>query len=180
MFIRRFLFIISIVGSLFFFIKTSKEEKEIYDQFFDFQISFSSVVSQRKTMEEEILFTVHIPRINLERVVYTMDSSKNDVDYNVQILNGSDLGKNFLFLAAHSGVGGASYFNRLVELEVGDIIWIDKGYEKLYFVVETLFYIPKNGYLEYSSLEVKDKLYLITCSLEYSNQQFVVKAMLVY
>lgn len=165
------------IGCLFLFTINTKEESdsEISCRFFDFQISFPSIIGQRKK-EEDILFVVHIPRIDLEKNVYTIDSSKNDVDYNVQILEGSDVDNNFLFLAAHSGSGLASYFNRLVELEVGDIVWIDKGDKREYFVVETLFYIPKDGYLEYSPNENYGVLYLITCSLEYIDMQLVIKA----
>lgn len=147
-------------------------------KFLRFNFSFNSVIGQRK-VGEDILFVVHIPRIDLEKKVYTMDSSKNDVDYNVEILEGSDVDNNILFLAAHSGVGPASYFNRLVELEVGDIIWIDKGDKRECFVVETLFYIPKDGYLEYFLNENYGVLYLITCSLEYLDVQLVVRTTLV-
>ena len=164
---------------MFLFVVNREKVSLNYNFIQNWKIPFNAVSGQNKTKEEDVLFTLYIPGINLEEKVYTMDSDKNHVDYHVQILDGSDINKNFLFLAAHSGIGKASYFNRLVELGVGDIIWIDKGYEKKYFMVESLFYITKNGYLEYSTLEIQNKLYLFTCSLEYLDKQYVVIASLV-
>lgn len=137
-----------------------------------------NVVSNSKLLEDN-LFILQIPRINLEEKVYNMDSSQNYVDYHVQILEGSNIQDDFLFLAAHSGNGRNSYFNRLVELEIGDVIWIDKKTRRECFVVEELFYILKTGYLEYKVEREQGILYLITCSLEYNNKQLVVKARLV-
>lgn len=140
---------------------------------------YLNIVNTYKREVDDSLFTIYIPRINLENVVYNINSSKNNIDYNIQILNGSNIDDNFLFLAAHSGRGKASYFNRLIELNKGDIIYINKGSYRLCFVVVELFYIDKDGYFEYSSLSLRNELYLITCSLEYLNKQFVVRAILV-
>ena len=129
---------------------------------------------------EAVLFILRISRINLVEEVYTMDSSLNNVDLHVQILEGSDIENNSFFLASHSGSGKASYFNRLVELEVGDVIWLEFVDEERAFRVEDKFYIEKDGYFEYSSLESINVLYLITCSLNDSSKQLVVKARLVY
>lgn len=176
MYIKRCLFIISVVGCLFIFTKSSNDGNVDDTSIIDFQISFNSVIGYKRDIEEDILFYIYIPKINLKRPVYNIGSNLNNVDYNVQILDGSDISNNLLFLAAHSGGGVASYFDRLVELEIGDIILIDSKDNQRHFVVEELFYIPKSGYLEYSSSDVCNILYLITCSLEYSNRQLVVKA----
>lgn len=180
MFIRKFLLIIiSAFGSFFFLMEHLDYEKENIDIGVDIQIN--SIISKKKNIyDDEILFTMYIPSINLQENVYTMNSSFNHVDKNIQILEGSNIDNNFLFLAAHSGTGVANYFNQLVELEKGDMILIDNGVKKLYFVVDEYFYIPKSGYLEYPSDEFCDLLYLITCSLEYLDYQLVVKARLVY
>lgn len=184
MFIKKLLLVISVffcIGIFLFFLVENRDRISLdYKVVQDWNLKMEVISGKKKVVEEDLLFILDIPRIKLTEKVYTMDSGKNYVDYHVQILEGSNIDKNFLFLAAHSGNGVASYFNRLIELEKGDVIWLDRGYEKVYFVVDSLFYIQKNGYLEYSSLEKENNLYLITCSLEYSDKQLVVKATLVY
>lgn len=103
----------------------------------------------------------------------------NQVRYHVQILMDSNLEKNLFFLAAHSGGGKESYFNQLSFLEIGDIIWIYYQEKMLCFQVEEVFYIPKRGYFEITSLDSYNKLFLITCSLDYQDKQLIVKASLV-
>ena len=133
-----------------------------------------------KNNESDVLFNLYIPRIKLQERVYTIDSSLNDVDYHVEILEGSDLGNNLFFLASHSGSGRASYFDNLVYLEKGDIIWINSANEKFVFAVEDIFYIQKNGYFDACYNDKGDTLFLITCSLEYVDKQVVVRAKLIY
>ena len=133
-----------------------------------------------KGFEDSTLFTLKIPSINLVENVYPIDSVFNHVDYHVQILKESHLEKNFILLAAHSGRGKTSYFNRVVELQIGDFIWIYYYDKILCFQVEELFYISKNGYFELNSDIDCDTLFLITCSLIYFDKQVVVQAKLIY
>lgn len=133
-----------------------------------------------KYNDDDILLELDIPRINLMRKVYNINSSLNNVDKNVEILKNSNLDKNLYFLASHSGGGNASYFDALVYLEIGDFIWINKEREKYAFVIEEVFYIQKNGYFEVSYNKEGNNLFLITCSLKYKNKQLVIKSRLIY
>lgn len=130
--------------------------------------------------EENILLEIYIPRIKLKKCVYNIDSSLNDVDYNVEILEASDVANNLFFLAAHSGSGQASYFDDLVYLEKGDIIWVNKNEEKYGFVVEEMFYIQKDGYFNVSYNVEGNMLFLITCSLKYVDRQLIIRSRLIY
>ena len=128
--------------------------------------------------EEKYLLELKIPSINLEKFVYDVNSSKNNVDYHVEILDSSDLKKNVYFLAGHSGSGSNNYFNDLKLLEIGDFIYVEKdGLEYCYRVVETYF-ILKNGYLNVDN-NLYDTLFLITCSLDYPDKQLIIRAKLV-
>ena len=129
--------------------------------------------------KDNSLFVLYIPRINLQQFVYTIDSSLNDVDYNVEILENSDLDNNLFFLASHSGGGRASYFDNLVYLEKGDIIWISGRIKKYVFVVEKSFYIQKNGNFEASYNSEGNTLFLVTCSLKYVDKQLIIRAKLI-
>lgn len=129
---------------------------------------------------DEFLFELVIPSINLKRDVYNIDSSLNNVDKNVEILENSNISKKLFYLASHSGGGKASYFDCLIYLEVGDIIWLYGDDFELGFVVKSIFYINKTGYFEASYGIDGNALFLITCSLEYEGKQLIVKADLVY
>lgn len=139
----------------------------------------SKFVFSKALLKEEVAFLkLYIPRINLEENVYTIDSVLNDVDWHVQILKDSVPTLNVFFLAAHSGRGVASYFNQLVYLENGDLIWLFYHGEWLLYVVTSKFYIQKNGYIETDEV-LENILFLITCSLEYSDKQLVIEADLI-
>lgn len=130
--------------------------------------------------DKDILLELYIPRINLRKFVYNMNSSFNNVDYNVEILESSNLSNNLFFLASHSGGGQGSYFDELIYLEKGDFIDINIKDKKIIFVVNEIFYIEKNGTYNVSYNSKGNVLFLITCSLQYINKQLVVKATLVY
>lgn len=129
--------------------------------------------------DEEFLLEIYIPRIKLREVVYNIDSSLNKVDYHVEILNNSNLENNLFFLAAHSGSGRASYFDNLVFLEKGDIVWLSSDIDYAFVVVDK-FYIQKDGYFEANYDSKGDTLFLITCSLRYVDKQLIVRAKLIY
>ena len=139
-----------------------------------------NIFSFGSVKDRDMLFELSIPRINLKEVVYTIDSDLNNVDYHVEILENSNLEKNLYFLAAHSGSSKASYFDDLVYLEKGDLVWINVEERSYVFVVEDIFYIHKIGYFEVNYDTNGNTLFLITCSLKYVNKQLVVKARLIY
>ena len=175
--IKRFLFLISII--IIFLLDINILFDDSYDsKEYNYQLKNNlKIIITKGMVKDNILFKLYIPRIKLEKDVYTIDSSENNVDYNIEILDGSVIDKNLFFLAAHSGNGNASYFNKLIDLEVGDIIFIEKNNIKKYFVIKDKFYITKNGYFEYFSFE--NRLYLITCSLDYLDKQLVVESVLI-
>lgn len=128
--------------------------------------------------EENYYLKINIPRIALNKNVYTINSIFNDVDFNVELLNESNSDENLFFLASHSGNGNANYFNKIFLLEKGDFIYIYKFGERLCFKVDEKFYINKNGYFNIDYQNVKNNLFLVTCSLKYPTKQFIVKSIL--
>lgn len=130
--------------------------------------------------EENRLLEIYIPRIKLKRNVYNIDSSLNNVDSNIEILDNSNLDKDLYFLASHSGSSKSSYFDDLVYLEKGDFIRVGNKEGMMVFVVWEMEYIDKNGYFDVSYSSKGNELFLITCSLKYVNRQLVVRAKLIY
>ena len=103
--------------------------------------------------DDSYLLELDIPCINLKELVYDMDSELNSIDYHVEILKNSNLEKNIYFLAGHSGSSDVSFFNNLVSLKKGDIIFIRTKNFELCYIVENLYLIEKNGYLEIENLK---------------------------
>lgn len=122
------------------------------------------------------LLELSIPSINFNDYVYDIDSRYNDVDYRVELLGASNIDKNLYYFAGHSGNGSASYFNDLITLVKGDIVIVKYGNNKLYYVVDYIYYIEKLGFMGVD--EEINTLYLITCSLENNDTQVIVKAYL--
>ena len=130
--------------------------------------------------DDEVLVELDISRIKLRRKVYNIDSKKNNVDYNVELLDSSDIKKDLYFIASHSGSSRASYFDDLVYLDIGDIVSLKNNDSIIIFVVRDMYYIDKSGYFNVSYNINGGELFFITCSLEYINRQFVVRAELIY
>ena len=164
MYIKRYLIVSYIVSVIFIF------GLLYYDNLLEI-INFS---------KEDKLFEIDIPRINFKGNVYNIDSNLNNVDYNIELLDNSNLEENLYFLASHSGSSKASYFDNLVYLEKGSFIILRTEDSILIFVVRDMFYIDKSGYFNVSYSANGGELFLITCSLNYVNRQLIVRAELIY
>ena len=119
-----------------------------------------------------------IPSIELDRNIYYLDERLNDVNYNIELLVDSDIGKNIFYIAGHSGSGDNCYFNRVDELVDGDCLYIYIDDRVLVYEVVDSYEIVKNGYMKIDKDEV-DVLYLITCKVYNNGRQLVVKSKLV-
>ena len=185
MFIKKlFLIVISFICCIYLYISSVFTKNVYLNKKLDLsklgRKIYINGISADKKMNDEILFEIEVSSIGLKENVYNIDSVFNDVDKHVQILEQSKLENNLIFLAAHSGYSEVSYFNSLVNLEVGDMIEIKNFNKKLIFVVKEIYYVPKIGYVELNDDVIKDMLFLITCSLDYNGMQLVVSADLVY
>lgn len=152
-------------------------EKHFSD--YSFSDFYQLVVRENEStsQEENYLFILEIPSIEIYQNVYPINNVLNDVSKNVELLQDSDLENHLVFLAAHSGSGSATYFNSLIFLEKGDSIFLNFLNKVDSYVVIDKYYILKNGYFEVGEV-YSDHLFLITCSLDYSDRQLVVEAVL--
>ena len=119
-----------------------------------------------------------IPSIGLDRYIFYLDDKLNDVDYNVELLDSSDIYKNIFYLVSHSGDGDNCYFNKVVDLRIGGYIYIYINDDSLVYEIVDIYEIVKDGYMEVNISEV-DVLYLITCKVYNDNRQLVVKSKLI-
>lgn len=127
--------------------------------------------------EEDLKYILIIPRINLKKAIYNISSEKNNIKYNVKLLESSNIKDNILYIASHTGNQENCYFNKIKELEVDDKIYIfDKKITKEYNIIKK-YYIEKNGVLSTENIE-NNSVILITCDINNNQLQLIIIATL--
>lgn len=119
-----------------------------------------------------------IPKIGFDKILYDSNVFFNDVDYNVEILDNSDINNNLFFLASHSGNCDSCYFNKLKELEIFDYVYVVNNGKKVTFIINNKYFIIKSGNMEISYKD-RDYIYLITCDIYNNNRQLILEGTLV-
>ena len=120
--------------------------------------------------QDETIGTLTIDKINLSRNIYNINSSHNNVDENVTILN-DDI--NLIVLAAHSGPGYIAYFDDLDKLELNDIVKLTYNNIDLIYKVTNIEEQVKDGTIEINKTN-KQRLILTTCSKKDKFKQLVI------
>lgn len=182
------LILLSGIGLIAYDFYSNKELDKLEDnalvEFYDTEVEDIEVIieepEEKKEVKEqtkiEYIAVLKIPKINLERGLVNPSSYLNNVNYNVQIINGSDMpdvNNGNLILAGHSGNARISYFRNLNKLDLNDtatIIYKNKTYN--YKVVDK-YEIEKTGEAEIIRDKNKNILTLITCKHN-TNKQIVI------
>lgn len=118
---------------------------------------------KQKIIEYEIV--LEIPKINLKKGILKKEDKNNNIEENVTILQESQYPNEDgnIYLAAHSGNGNKSYFNRLTELTLYDNVFLYYQNTKyIYHLIESRE-VSKNTQLTIQT-ETSNNLILITCS----------------
>ena len=129
-------------------------------------------------VEKELLI-LEIPKINIKNKIYQKNSSLNDIDKNVQIMNESDMPNVSLgnvILGGHSGSGPLAYFKNLNLLSYDDEIIIHYNKEKYLYHVKTIYTDDKNGSIIIRRNYNKDTLTLFTCNPGDKNSYLIIIA----
>lgn len=114
----------------------------------------------------ECLAILNIPKINLSRCLYDIDSKENNVNKNVEVLKASsmpDVKGGNLILAGHNGNSSVGYFKNLHKLSLGDEIIIEYEGIKYVYEVEKMYDVLKTGSVAIKRDKTKDSITLITC-----------------
>ena len=183
-----------VIGSLLIFIsiflfsfnyynsyKENIKEQKTLDDFYKEQEEIKKIVEDNKEDIEKVkvdsnyIAVLKIDKINLEKGLYEIGNSLNNVDYNIEILSGSnmpDVENGNLVLASHNGYLKESYFRNLYKVEIHDKISVFyDSYEYIYEVINT-YKVEKTGTVKVIRNNNKNTLTLITCSGD--NEQLVV------
>ena len=149
----------------------------------------TEVVSQEVTPGEEVvedlpgeidysvyLGVLEIPRIGLKRGFYSVDSKYNSIEYNVTLVQGSDLPdvpNGNLILMAHSGDSYISYFAYLYMLEIGDDCYILYNGQAYHYRIVNIYDVLKSGAVSIDRNYDKSTLTMITCTKNNDSLQTV-------
>ncbi|MBR3162284.1 MAG: sortase [Bacilli bacterium] len=153
-------------------IRDKKIEKTIY------QKSINNPKNTIYSTKQKKLLTIVIPKINLEKNIYPINSSLNNLGKNIKILPYSDISTNSFILASHSGNNSNAYFNNITLLNNSDLIYIYLKDNIYTYKVINKHYINKTGYLEITESRI-NKLILVTCSRTHKDKQLIIISKLV-
>lgn len=176
-FISIFLFIFNYYNSY----KDDLKEQKNLDDFYQEQEEIKEIIKDNKEDIEKVkvdsnyIAVLKIDKINLEKGLYEIGNSLNNVDHNIEILSGSNMPNvenGNLVLASHNGYLKESYFRNLYKVEIHDKISVFyDSYEYIYEVINT-YKVEKTGTVKVIRNNNKNTLTLITCSGD--NEQLVV------
>lgn len=128
------------------------------------------------------LGVLEIPKIGLKRGFYNIGSKYNNINYNVTVVDGTDMpdivNGNFI-LMAHSGDSYISYFAYLYKLTIGDMAYITYAGNKYAYQVTNIYEVEKNGAVRLVRNKDRTTLTLITCTKDNDYTQTVYIAELV-
>ena len=171
--------------------KSNKKENEMIDQFLEKQkeVIQNDITEETKEIKEETkdpeydyIAVLEIPSINLRKGIVDVNSKYNDVSYNVEIINPSEMPNipnGNLILASHSGNLNVSFFKHLNKLKKGDYAIIYYENVKYTYEVNTIENEDKNGTITIRKSNNRNTLTLTTCSPTDKTKQIVIVCNLV-
>ena len=110
---------------------------------------------------------LRINEIGLERGFTALDNPYNYVNYNIQLIKGSDMpskNKGNLILAGHKGTSSVSYFSKLHNLNLGAEASVTYNGKVYNYKLVNIYNVAKDGTVEIERDASKTTLTLITCT----------------
>ena len=184
-----FLIIFSIfLISLDIYKSTKKEVEEVkmVDDFFIEEEHFEENIPQEQPKEEDnkkssspsynYIAILEIPSIDLKRGLVDYNSRYNNVKYNMQIIEHSQMPNvenSNLILAGHNGTSGVSFFRNLYKLKEDSLIYIYYDGIKYIYKLNNSYDTSKDGKVEIVRNRYKNTITLITCKRGTKDKQTV-------
>jgi len=129
--------------------------------------------------KEEYLGILEISKINLKLGFYNINSKQNNVNKNISLLKGSvmpNIKGSTIYLAAHSGNSYLGYFKNLKKLNINDELIINYRGVKYKYIINNIYNLDKNGYIEVNKNKSDNYLVLTTCN---NDKQLVITSKLI-
>ena len=176
----------SIMFLLFDIYKNTKKEVQevkMVENFFE-EIPQEEVKEEVKEEESKTssspsynyIAVLEIPSINLKRGIVDYNSKYNNVKYNIQIIEHSqmpDVENSNLILAGHNGTSGVSFFRNLYKLKEDSLIYVYYDGYKYIYKLNNSYDTDKDGKIEVVRNRYKNAITLITCKKGTKDKQTV-------
>lgn len=180
------LIIFSIMFLLFDIYKNTKKEVQevkMVENFFE-EIPQEEVKEEVKEEESKTssspsynyIAVLEIPSINLKRGIVDYNSKYNNVRYNIQIIEHSqmpDVENSNLILAGHNGTSAVSFFRNLYKLKEDSLIYLYYDGYKYIYKLNNSYDTDKDGKIEIVRNRYKNAITLITCKKGTKDKQTV-------
>lgn len=182
------LIIVSIfIISLDIYKSTKKEiqEVELVEEFFE-EVEEVKNDEEVSIIEEEKVETssptynyiaiLEIPSIDLKRGLVDYNSKYNNVKYNIQIIEHSQMPNvenSNLILAGHNGTSNVSFFKDLYKLKEDSLIYLYYDGYKYIYKLNNYYDTDKDGKVEIVRNRYKNTITLITCKKNTKDKQTV-------
>ena len=144
-------------------------------------IQIKKVSNKVDESKEKYLGIISIPKINLKTGFYNKNSSKNNVERSVTILNESIMpseNNSIVYLAAHSGYGYLAYFKDINKLTNEDMIYLNYKNELYSYIITEIYEMPRNGSIMVDR-NINDKYLVLTTCSNNKNMQLVIISKLI-
>lgn len=147
--------------------KEEKKEEIIENIKVDEVNEINNEETNNNIITEYYIGYLEIPKINLYRGFVDINSTANNVQINMQVINSSnypDIPNGNFILAAHSGNGYNAYFKDLYKLELDDYAYLYYLNQKYTYQIKDIYFQPKVGKLSIYKTPNSTTLTLITCT----------------
>ncbi len=117
-----------------------------------------------------------IPKINFNKGFYSKESSLNNIEANITVMQESDypdVKNGNLIIIGHSGTGWKAFFNELYRLGLGDIAQVSYKNNNYTYRLVNVYKQDKTGNVTIYRSSTKNILTLITCTNDDSTTQTV-------
>lgn len=144
-----------------------KKEEEFQKKEEEFQNDSLSSLKKRYRGKNSYIGILEIPKIGLTKGFLSINSKRNNVNYNLQVIKPSDypdVDKGMFIVAAHSGSAAVSYFKNLYKVNKEDVVYVYYKNKKYIYKIVNIYTQPKNGQINvYRNFNVSN-IVLVTCT----------------
>lgn len=133
-------------------------------------------VKENNDNTNKYLMILEIPKINLKKGLYNINSFQNNVNKNLEIIDASnmpDIETGNLIIAGHSGTSDVSYFRYLYKLVINDYCYIYYNGKKYTYKIINIYNEKKDGKITIHKDKNLRTITLITCTLNNDSMQTV-------
>lgn len=164
------------------------ENVELVENFFEIENISAEEPKEEVVIKEEedkktsssptynYIAVLEIPSIKLKRGLVDYKSKYNNVKYNIQIIEHSqmpDIENSNLILAGHNGTSNVSFFNDLDKLKEDSLVYVYYNNIKYIYKINNNYEVKKDGKVEIIRNRNKTAITLITCKKDSKDKQLV-------